>query len=137
LIYFSSPFSVERSEDPGRQSKIGEHFQTLPLEALLRRRIMKILIKTLKGESFPLEVEGTETILSIKSRAEAVRADLPAARQKLIHAGKVLKDEDIISSTNVKEGEFLVCMVSKEAKVNRDRPAGARGHAFTEEPIHL
>jgi len=83
---------------------------------------MRILIKTLKGESFPLDVEPEATIASIKARVAEQRADLPAARQKLIHAGKILKDDDVVSNTNIKEGEFLVCMVSKEAKVRELQP---------------
>jgi UV excision repair protein RAD23 len=35
------------------------------------------------------------------------------AGQRLIHAGKVLKDEQTMTEAGVKEGTFLVCMVSK------------------------
>lgn len=34
-----------------------------------------------------------------------------AERQKLIHTGKVLKDEELVSQTALKEGDFVVLMV--------------------------
>ncbi len=46
------------------------------------------------------------------------RADHAAARQKLIHSGKVLKDEQLISELGISESDFIVCMITKEvAKV--------------------
>jgi hypothetical protein len=32
---------------------------------------------------------------------------------KLIHSGKVLKDDDIIDSCNIKPNDFLVVMIAK------------------------
>jgi hypothetical protein len=32
---------------------------------------------------------------------------------KLIHSGKVLKDEDVIESCNIKPNDFLVVMIAK------------------------
>lgn len=56
---------------------------------------------------------------SLKKQIESERADLAADRQKLIHSGKVLKDEQILSELGLAEADFIVCMVTKEvAKVN-------------------
>lgn len=39
-------------------------------------------------------------------------------RQKLIHSGKVLKDEQTIAELGITEADFIVCMLTKEvAKV--------------------
>jgi len=54
----------------------------------------------------------------LKVKIEESRADHAAARQKLIHAGKVLKDEQLISELGISEADFIVCMITKEiAKV--------------------
>jgi UV excision repair protein RAD23 len=53
----------------------------------------------------------------VKEAIAATKPELPAARQKLIHSGKVLKDTQVLSETGIAENEFLVCMVTKEAKV--------------------
>ena len=55
----------------------------------------------------------------MKAKVEEARADLPAPRQKLIHSGKVLKDEQLISELGIAESDFIVCMTTKEvAKVS-------------------
>ena len=46
----------------------------------------------------------------------------PAASQKLIHAGKVLKDNETLESYQIKENDFMVCMVTKAKKA---KPAAA------------
>ena len=53
-------------------------------------------------------------------KIESTKPELSLAvdRQKLIHAGKVLKDDQTVSSLGISETDFIVCMVSKEvAKV--------------------
>lgn len=55
----------------------------------------------------------------MKNKIQAARPDLVADRQKLIHSGKVLKDDQSISELGLSESDFIVCMVTKEApKVN-------------------
>lgn len=51
----------------------------------------------------------------MKEKIAAVKSELPADRQKLIHSGKVLKDESPLSETGITENEFIVCMVTKES----------------------
>lgn len=51
-------------------------------------------------------------VASVKATIEAQQS-FPVAQQKLIHAGKVLKDDSPLSEYNVKENDFLVVMVTK------------------------
>ena len=50
----------------------------------------------------------------LKDRIQEARPELAAERQKLIHAGKVLKDTQTVAEIGVTEADFIVCMVSKE-----------------------
>jgi len=83
---------------------------------------MKLSVKTLKGEQFEINVEPTDQISAVKAAIEELKPDLPAARQKLIHSGKVLKDTQTLSETGISENEFLVCMVTKEAVTTKPKP---------------
>jgi UV excision repair protein RAD23 len=56
---------------------------------------------------------------------EAAKAELPASGMKLIHSGKVLKDDDTIEACNIKPNDFLVVMVSKPKKAAPPAPAAA------------
>lgn len=96
-------------------------------------------MKNLKGELFQVDVDASDqvrksewmlillyrTLLCIlkvsvlKGKIQAARSELAADRQKLIHSGKVLKDEQTVAELGLSESDFLVCMLSKEvAKVN-------------------
>ncbi|CAM9168501.1 unnamed protein product, partial [Phaeothamnion confervicola] len=47
----------------------------------------------------------------VKETIERTNAELgAAAQQKLIHAGKVLKDDATVEESGIKENEFIVCM---------------------------
>ena len=57
-------------------------------------------------------------VADLKNKIEVGHADMTAARQKLIHCGKVLKDEELISELGISQADFIVCMITKEiAKV--------------------
>eukprot|EP01036_Dinobryon_divergens_P030889 gene30889-40202_t len=58
---------------------------------------MKISIKTIKGDLFKVDTEPSDTIGVVKQKIQDTRSDLVADRQKLIQAGKILKDEQTIS----------------------------------------
>lgn len=83
---------------------------------------MKISIKTLKGEQFDVDVDPNEEVSSVKAKVEAVRAELPADRQKLIHSGKVLKDDTTVASNGINENDFIVCMITKEVAKPKANP---------------
>ncbi|DBA00557.1 TPA: hypothetical protein N0F65_006461 [Lagenidium giganteum] len=82
---------------------------------------MKLTVKTLQGVPFSIEAEPTNTVAEVKGKIEAQQS-FPVAQQKLIHAGKVLKDDSPLSEYNIKENDFLVVMVTKP-KAPRAAPA--------------
>jgi UV excision repair protein RAD23 len=55
---------------------------------------------------------------ALKQKIQEARDDLGADRQKLIHSGKVLKDEQTVGELGLSEADFIVCMVTKEVKVS-------------------
>ncbi|TNV82480.1 hypothetical protein FGO68_gene4099 [Halteria grandinella] len=91
--------------------------QLLYSQSLQRIFNMKIVIKTLQGKQLPLEVEETYTIRQTKEKIEEEHK-MQADSQKLIAYGKVLEDDNkSLKDYQIKEGDFLVVMVSKPKPV--------------------
>jgi len=86
---------------------------------------MKLTVKTLKGGKFQVEAEPSNTVVEVKAIIEAEKSEFPADSMKLIHSGKVLKDNVTIESCNVKPNDFLVCMITKAKKKATPAPAPA------------
>lgn len=84
---------------------------------------MKISVKLLKGDLFQIDAELTDTVGDLKNKIQEQKSELSADRQKLIHAGKVLKDTQSVGEIGVSEADFLVCMVSKETAAPKPKPA--------------
>ncbi|KAI9300250.1 hypothetical protein BJ944DRAFT_209390 [Cunninghamella echinulata] len=82
---------------------------------------MELTIKTLQQEQFKLQVEETDTILSVKEKIESLKSH-PVANQKLIFSGKILDNAKTVKDYNISEKDFLVVMVAK-SKVTK--PAAA------------
>jgi len=83
--------------------------------------MVKVFVKTLQQQEFPLELEPTDTILQVKEKIE-VQQKHPVSYQKLIHAGKVLEDNSTVESNNITENGFLVLMI-KKPKQEPTKPA--------------
>ncbi|CAM9282165.1 unnamed protein product, partial [Chrysoparadoxa australica] len=90
---------------------------------------MKLNVKTLQGKQFPIEVSATDKISDVKVIIQAANADFEASRQKLIHTGKVLKDDVVVEAAGIKENDFLVCMVTKPKPAAAPAPASAAAAA--------
>ncbi|OMJ76229.1 hypothetical protein SteCoe_24450 [Stentor coeruleus] len=73
---------------------------------------MLIYIKNLRGDKTDLQVDESETILSIKEKLQALQGH-SVELQKLILAGKILEDSKTSSESGIIEGSTLVLMVSK------------------------
>lgn len=83
---------------------------------------MKINVRPLKGEAFDVEAEPEDSVEVLKAKVAAIRPELPAGQLKLVFAGKVLQDGVTLQESSVKDGDFLVIMVTKPK-------AGAAGPA--------
>lgn len=77
---------------------------------------MKLTVKTLKGDKFQVDCEPSNTVAQAKEIIEKALTDSPAASMKLIHSGKVLKDDQSIESCGIKPNDFLVVMITKAKK---------------------
>ena len=74
---------------------------------------MIVQVKTLEGRLFKVEAAPETNIKAVKDLIEASQPELKAAMMKLIHSGKVLKDDETLADKGVTEQSFLVCMVTK------------------------
>lgn len=95
---------------------------------------MKLTVKTLKGEKFPIDVEASLTVEQVKGIIESTKSELPAVNMRLIFSGKVLKDADALESCGVKENDFLVVMVTKPKKAATPAPTPATPVATASAP---
>lgn len=73
---------------------------------------MKIFIKNLRGDKTELELQESDSVLSIKEQLNTLQGHAPDL-QKLILAGKILEDGKSASESGILEGSTLVLMVSK------------------------
>lgn len=56
---------------------------------------MQIFVKTMSGKTITVEVEGADTILSLKQKIED-KDGLPVAIQRLVYAGKEISREPFL-----------------------------------------
>ncbi|GLB37130.1 putative UV excision repair protein Rad23 [Lyophyllum shimeji] len=90
---------------------------------------MKVTIKTTQQKVFTVDLEGSDTIATLKEKIkESQNHDV--ASQKIIYAGKILSDDKTVESCGIKEKDFLVLMVSKP----KPTPAAAAPSTSTVAP---
>jgi len=86
---------------------------------------MKIKVKTVKGEQYEIDVDGSDKISAVKANIEKTHSLGDASAMKLIYAGKILTDEQSVAETSINENDFLVLMVSKVKPPSKPAPAEA------------
>jgi len=71
---------------------------------------MNLTFKTLQRDTFDLEVDPTKTVLELKELLNEKKG-FPVNQQKLIYAGKILSDEQVLNACGLEESKFIVVMV--------------------------
>lgn len=74
---------------------------------------MKVSLKQLKGDTFDIDVDPESSVGDLKAKVAELKPDMAVEHQKLIYAGKVLVDATLMKDCGIKEGQFIVVMVSK------------------------
>ncbi|KAF9197290.1 hypothetical protein BGZ49_002340 [Haplosporangium sp. Z 27] len=110
---------------------------------------MLITIKTLKQETFKVEVDPSDKVLAIKQKIEELQGH-PVSSQKLIFSGnltahislsgygtlgKILVDEHPVEQYNISEKDFLVIMVTKAKAVPASAPKAAASNSSSSAPV--
>jgi len=83
---------------------------------------MELSVKTLTGKVFAITVDPASNVGQVKGVIEATNSEFKADSLKLIHSGKVLKDEQTLTEVGVKEKDFLVVMATKAKKAAAPAP---------------
>ncbi|CAH8873771.1 unnamed protein product [Trichobilharzia szidati] len=85
---------------------------------------MKVTFKTLKQQTFVLDLQEDDLVGDVKKKIEAERGgEFVASTQKLIHSGKVMEDTKCLKDYKVTDSGFVVVMsVSKAAKDTPKEP---------------
>lgn len=82
---------------------------------------MKIIVKNLKGNQFEIDVDPSHTVRQVKQKIEEEQK-IAADTQKLVAVGKVMSDDKTVEEYKLKEGDFIVVMVSKPKVVKEKKP---------------
>ena len=61
---------------------------------------MQIFIKTLTGRTITIIVDPTDTVRNVKQKIKD-KDDVPVDEQRLLYAGKELRDEDKLADYNI------------------------------------
>jgi len=83
---------------------------------LYKNQMTKLTIKTLKSDKHELDVDISQSVLELKKQIEGELELGDSRTMKLIHHGKILKNDQKMSDAGLKEGEFVVVMAKKAKK---------------------
>lgn len=82
---------------------------------------MKIIVKNLKGNQFEIDIEGSDTVKQVKEKIQEEQK-IEVEAQKLVCVGKVMADDKTVEEYKLKDGDFIVVMVSKPKPKKEKKP---------------
>ncbi|XP_073005759.1 ubiquitin receptor RAD23d-like isoform X5 [Typha latifolia] len=93
---------------------------------------MKIIVKTLGGYNFDIEVKPQDKVAYVKKVIEATLEgnQYPADRQMLIHEGVTLKDDTTLDDNKIAEYGIIVVMLSKVSEAVHS--TGSTANSFSQ-----
>ncbi|KAI9249869.1 hypothetical protein BY458DRAFT_536379 [Sporodiniella umbellata] len=94
---------------------------------------LQITVKTLQQKQFKLDVDTSDSILSVKEKIKESQGH-EVSQQKLIFSGKILADDKRVEEYNITEKDFLVVMVSKPKVASTSAPKKAAEPTKAESP---
>ncbi|KAL8445826.1 hypothetical protein Emed_005382 [Eimeria media] len=88
-------------------------------DAAASKKSARVSFKVSGGTQFSLDVEEDWSVRTLKEKCQE-KTDIPVAAQRLIYKGRILKDDDLISSQGLKDGHImhLVKSVAAAAATN-------------------
>merc|ERR1719493_660531 len=95
---------------------------------------LKIIIKTLKAQRHEITVNLEGSVADLKKQIETDLKLGDASSMKLIHHGKILKNDQILNSCGLKENDFVVLMTAKKKKQSKPAPVAQPTEAQPTQP---
>ncbi|KAH7820506.1 UV excision repair protein RAD23 [Monocercomonoides exilis] len=75
---------------------------------------MKVTLKTLTSKLYPVEIQPTDSVLTLKQKVEAEHT-FPVASQNLVYNGRVMQDSQTLSELGINDGSMIIFFVKKIA----------------------
>ncbi|KAJ3227111.1 hypothetical protein HK099_003330 [Clydaea vesicula] len=120
---FSSPFFGSELDD---NSQLNDENIALicGVSLTIANETAKAVYQVASGtkDSVPDQIQANCTLVSDLKKKVAEHENITVEQQKLIHSGKILENEKLLSHYNVKEKDFLVLMVTKTAVRTTPKP---------------
>jgi len=99
--------------------------------------MVKVTIKTIKNKKFSMELEDGWSVSDVKTKIQDDLKLGEVSLQKLIHRGKILKNEQSISEIGVKDNDYIVVMVTKKkAPKKKSSPTPTTIYKYTTDNNH-